>query len=162
MSEFLKNKVNIFLLLLVVILIICIIALSTIYNIEFRNLNKQAKDASKNLALCSKNLTLYSEEVTRLQRQLNMTSQDVETFEDIYIEKTEEVSLKEKEIAKLQQDLKKAKEEVITYKKNYLDTKALLDATTLNLQTCKNEKADLKEELDECESDLEVCLLNCT
>jgi chromosome segregation ATPase len=157
MSEFMGKRVNMFLILMLILVLLGIGGISIYYQRTFKDVTSQYDSVSNTLASCQENLSQTTARLVNVQASLNSTTTDIRKYDSLYEQKSQELDQKKKELSDTQTNLQKEtlfKQQFQKQSEDYYRQILILNS---NITKLTNRVADLTDELDEC-NDLSACL----
>ena len=105
MSSFMGKKVNMFLLLMLMLVLIGFGGVSVYSQYTFKNLKQEYENASTGLSTCQLTLSQTNTSLTSLRRELNSTTTDIRKYDALYEQKAAELDQKKTDLANTQAEL---------------------------------------------------------
>ncbi len=159
MSDFMGKKINMFLLMMVILVLIGMGAVSIYFQHSFKVLNTQYDNKTEILGTCQSELSEKNQALTLAQKSLNSTTTDIRKYDTLYEQKANELETKKTDLAKVQADLNRATVLKETYKRQVDEYFASL--TTLNATITKlNQNITILKNQLTIWQDRSSCLLN--
>lgn len=156
MSDFMGKKINMFLLMMVILVLIGMGVLSIFFQHSFKSLNTQFENTSSTLGSCQSELVQTSQALTLAQKSLNSTTTDIRKYDTLYEQKANELESKKTDLAKAQAELNKATVLKETYKRQvdeYFAAVTKLNNTITKLNqniTIMKNQLDIWQERSSC------------
>lgn len=178
MKSIVQKKVNLFLVLLVSAVVIVILAMSTFFQATLRNVTTEYTENKESLQICEADLSNYKSQLDVALQTINSSVQDIEKYDTLYENKTEELQRTSAELQSTEDELEQTKTALSNYKtlyeqeqgryeelesdyeslesdyddvlRQYNNAQVTIDELTLDLSRCENSLEDCEEDLDEC------------
>lgn len=161
---FLQKKVNIFLLLIIVIMVIALGVSAVYYNETFMKQGSECAATSSMLDTCESSLQSYKDLLNRTVSELNQTTEDIHKYDVLYENKSVELESTKKDLEDTSEELETTKDDLAEYIDRYTlekkradglqedfdAMKALRDILAQHVEDLENQVVDLQAELDEC------------
>lgn len=158
-SSFMGKKVNMFLLIMMLLVLLGFGAVSVYYQYTFKNLNQKFDNISNNLGVCEQNLSQKSEALMRAIRNLNSTETDIRKYDVLYEQKADELEQKEDELSSTKAELTRALIQKEVYKKQIDQAYAQIIGLNSTIRSLSQQVASLEDDIDELNTKVS-CLKN--
>lgn len=116
MTEFMGKRVNLFLVLMIMLVLIGFGGISVYYQYTFKNLNQKYENVSSNLGFCEQNLSQTTDAFMNAVRSLNSTETDIRKYDTLYEQKAAELEGKKTDLANTQAELTRVTMQKEVYK----------------------------------------------
>ncbi len=138
-SGFMGKKVNLFLLLMIILVLLGFGGISVYYQYTFKNVNQKFDNISTNLGMCEQNLSQTADALMTTIRNLNSTEVDIRKYDVLYEQKAQELETKKDELSDTRADLTRVTLQKEVYKRQIDDAYAQIiglnkSITSLNSQ----------------------------
>ncbi len=158
-SGFMGKKINLFLLIIIVLILLGFGGVSVYYQYTFKDVNQKYDNISSNLASCKQNLSQTADDLITAVRNLNSTTTDIRKYDVLYEEKAEELESKQTELSNTKAELTRVTLQKEVYKKQIdeayskiISLNNTIDDLNQEINSLNNEVEDQKDEIS--------CLLN--
>ena len=159
MSSFMGKKVNMFLLLMLMLVLIGFGAVSVYSQYTYKSLKSQHDNATVSLGTCQETLTLTNSSLTKLRSELNSTTTDIRKYDTLYEQKAAELAEKSTQLTSTQADLQRVTLQKEVYKKQIDEAYAKMIALNRTVTTLSLQVDDLEEEVNDLKEKV-TCLRN--
>ena len=152
MSEYMGKKVNAFLLIMVILVLLGMGGLSIYYQRTFKNVNSAYEDVSTELQTCKQDLTVTSTNLQDAQKSLNSTESDIRKYDTLYEQKARELEQTKDVLSQTKTNLSREillKEQFKRQSDLYLGNIRSLNSTITQLS---NDITNLKRDISRLES----------
>jgi chromosome segregation ATPase len=116
MTEFMGKRVNLFLVLMIMLVLIGFGGVSVYYQYTFKNLNQKFDNVSIDLGLCQQNLSVTTDAFMTAVKSLNSTETDIRKYDTLYEQKAAELEQKKTELSNTQAELTRVTVQKEVYK----------------------------------------------
>ena len=99
------KKVNTFLLLMILLVLMGFGGVSVYYQYTFKNINEDFDSISTNLASCEQNLSQTADTLIKAIRKLNSTELDIRKYDKLYEEQTGQLEETEEDLDRTKSEL---------------------------------------------------------
>lgn len=117
MSDFMGKKVNMFLLLMIIVVLVGMGVVSIYFQHSFKTLNTQFENTTGILGTCQSELSQTNQALSTSQRSLNSTTTDIRKYDTLYEQKAAELETKKTDLSKAQAELNRVTVLKETYKR---------------------------------------------
>ncbi|MBN1793133.1 hypothetical protein JW826_05610 [Candidatus Woesearchaeota archaeon] len=142
MGEFMGRKVNLFLVLMIIIVVLGMGALSIYYQRTFKDVNQEYNELSEQNAACQLNLSTTVNKLQTTIKNLNSTESDIRKYDTLYEQKAQELQDTEKSLNDVKTKLQSEtlfKEQFKRQAEQYYSQVQVLNANVSSLEkTLKN------------------------
>ena len=159
MTGFMGKRVNLFLLLMLMLVLISFGGISVYYQHTFKDLNQKFDNTTSNLGVCQNNLSQTTNAFMTAIKNLNSTETDIRKYDTLYEQKAGELEQKKGELTNTQAELTRVTLQKEVYKQQIDAAYAQiigLNRTITNLNTQIN---SLNAQVSRLKSDI-TCLKN--
>ena len=133
MSDYMGKRVNMFLVLMIILVIIGMGGISIYYQRTFKDVNSGYESLSSSLESCTANFTQTSQQLIVARNSLNSTESDIRKYDTLYEQKASELE---------------------NNKKQWLDTQTSLQKETVFKQQFQKQSEDLAKQVASLKSDV--------
>jgi len=116
MTEFMGKKVNLFLVLMLMLVLLGFGGVSVYYQYTFKDLNQKFDNVSNNLGVCEQNLSQTTDAFMTAVKNLNSTETDIRKYDTLYEQKAAELEGKKTDLANTQAELTRVTVQKEVYK----------------------------------------------
>jgi len=116
MTEFMGKRVNLFLVLMIMLVLIGFGGVSVYYQYTFKDLNQRFDNVSTNLGVCEQNLSQTTTAFMTAMKNLNSTETDIRKYDTLYEQKAAELEGKKTDLATTQAELTRVTVQKEVYK----------------------------------------------
>lgn len=160
MSEgFMGKKVNLFLLLMVLLVLLGFGGVSVYYQYTFKNLNQKFDNISTQLGTCEQNLSQTADSLMIAIRNLNSTETDIRKYDVLYEQKAGELEEKTDELSKTKAELNRAVLQKEVYKKQIDQAYAQIIGLNSTVRSLTQQVYSLQDDIDDLNTRVS-CLKN--
>ncbi|MBN2052116.1 hypothetical protein JW756_01315 [Candidatus Woesearchaeota archaeon] len=159
MTGFMGKKVNLFLLLMLMLVLLGFAGVSVYYQYTFKNLNSQFENVSGVLGYCEQNLNQTTNSFMSALKNLNSTETDIRKYDKIFEDKVRELEQKKSELASTQADLTRVTMQKEVYKKQIDEAYAQLISLNKTVTSLNTQVNSLNREVDRLNTRV-ACLRN--
>ena len=107
MGDYMGKKVNGFLMIMLIVVLLGMGGLSIYYQRTFKNVNQDYKEISANYQTCQADLKQTSTTLQNTLSNLNSTESDIRKYDTLYEQKSKEVESQKDELATVKASLQK-------------------------------------------------------
>ena len=120
---YMKNNVNIVLILLVVIVLLSIVGLTIFYQQNYGDLTERHKETSEELLRMNQNFTSTREKLNETSARLELKSSDKQQLNTLYAQAVNEKKKVEQDLAKTKEQVTSLTHELISIRKNLTNSR---------------------------------------
>ncbi|MBW2991189.1 hypothetical protein KY348_05810 [Candidatus Woesearchaeota archaeon] len=146
---FVGKKVNIFLLLMLILILLGFGGVSVYYQYTFKDINQKFNDISTGLGVCEQNLSQTSSALATAMKNLNSTETDIRKYDALYEQKAEELDKKKDELGDTQAELTRVTLQKEVYKKQIDQAYVQIIGFNKTINSLKKQIDDLEEDIDD-------------
>jgi uncharacterized protein (DUF3084 family) len=154
MTEYMGKKVNMFLIIMIIVVLIGMGGLSIYFQQTFKSVNTAYNEVSADLEKTSNELAITKNELNAVRSNLNNTESDIRKYDDLYAQKQGELDARSKELA----DTKASLQRETLFKQQFQKQAEELAEDKEDLEDqvdrLSNLVADLRQDLEDCEDEL--------
>ena len=158
-TGFMGKKVNLFLLLMIILVLVGFGGVSIYYQYTFKNLNQRFNNLSVKLGVCEHNLMSNITALKNAEKALTSTETDIRKYDLLYEQKATELENKKTELAEAQAELTMVTLQKEVYKKQI--DKAYAEILSLNntISSLNQQIRSLNNQVED-QKDTIACLMN--
>ena len=158
-SGFMGKKVNMFLLLMIMLVLIGFGGISVYYQFTFKDVNDNYNNLSTNLEICAQNLSQTADALMTTVRKLNSTETDIRKYDIIYEDQAGELDKKSEQLSDTQAELTRTTLQKEVYKRQIDDAYADLIKLNKSIVSLNKQVISLNNQVDD-QKDTISCLKN--
>jgi chromosome segregation ATPase len=158
-SEFMGKKLNVFLLLIIIFILLGMLGVSVYYQNTLKNKKNEIESTSGKLSVCEQNVTSMSDILFNTMKSLNSTETDIRKYDTLYEQKAAELEKKKTELSNTQADLTRMTVLQETYKKQIDVYSGQVINLNKNITSLISQVTSLNREVDRL-NDRVDCLRN--
>lgn len=158
-SSFMGKKVNWFLLLMLILVLLGFGGVSVYYQYTFKTVNQEFDDVSSGLSVCEQNLSQTTDALMIAVRNLNSTETDIRKYDVLYEQKAEELETKKDELLDTRADLTRVTLQKEVYKKQIDEAFAEIIGLNNTIKSLSSQIKSLNNQVENQKEEI-ACLLN--
>jgi len=158
-SGFMGKKVNLFLLLMIILVLLGFGGVSVYYQYTFKNLNQRFNNLSVKLGVCEDNLMSNLTALKNAEKALNSTETDIRKYDVLYEQKSTELENKKRELADTQAELTRVTLQKEVYKKQIDEAYAQIIGLNKTITSLNQQIRSLNNQIND-QKDTIACLKN--
>ncbi|MBU1198498.1 MAG: hypothetical protein KKF46_00285 [Nanoarchaeota archaeon] len=158
-SGFMGKKVNLFLLLMIILVLVGFGAISVYYQYTFKNINQKFDDKAGDLGTCELNLVNNMTELLKARSSLSSTTTDIRKYDVLYEQKAEALETKEGELSDTRAELTRVTMQKEVYKRQIDDAFAQIITLNQSIKSLGQQVNSLTIQLNK-EKEKVACLIN--
>ena len=147
MSDYMGKKVNAFLVIMIIVVLLGMGGLSIYYQRTFKNVNTEYDTVFNGLQECKANLTTTSLTLQNVKQSLNSTEGDIRKYDTLYAQKSDELSQVQSNLKTTQANLQKETLFKQQFQKQAEDYYKQIQDLNVNITTLKSQVSSLQFEV---------------
>ena len=147
-SGFMGKKVNLFLLLMIILVLLGFGGVSVYYQYTFKNVNQNFDNISTNLGVCEQSLSQTTDTLMTTIRNLNSTEIDIRKYDALYEQKAQELETKKDELTDTQADLTRVTLQKEVYKRQIDDAYAQIIGLNKSITSLNSQVRSLERDIN--------------
>ena len=154
---YMKNNVNIVLILLVIIALLSIAGLTVFYQQNHGDLTERHKETSEELLRMNQNFDSTREKLNETSTQLELKSSDKQQLNSLYAQAVNEKNKLEKDLEKTQESVTRLTNELISVRKNLTSARFTIISQNSTIRAQLRRIGELREEICDLKEDEDGC-----
>jgi chromosome segregation ATPase len=148
-SKFMGKRVNMFLLIMIILVLIGMGGVSVYYQYTFKQLNDKFDKISTDLGSCEQNLSQTANTLITTIRNLNSTETDIRKYDVLYEQKAGELKDTKEELSDTQAELTRTALQKEVYKKQIDDAYSKIIGLNSTIKSLNKQVDDLTDDIEE-------------
>lgn len=162
-KKYLGRNINIFLILIIIVSISSIIGMSTYYGQRYKAISRTHNDMARDLQNTTVLLDSTLSELNQLKNTLSQTSTDIQRYDELYLNKVNELEKTQEELAKKESELTLRNAEIIRISNTLLDEQNKIMGLQARETQLENDLRRANTKINNCQrcvrdSDEEDCI----
>ncbi len=157
--SFVGKRLNLFILLMMLLILIGFGGVSVYYQYTFKNINDKYTNLNSDYDICMQNLSHTTSDLNKAFANLASTTTDIRKYDELYESKESEIKAKEDLVDELTADLTRVTLQKEVYKNQIDEAYIEINDLRANNTILENQKASLETDIFNLEEEVE-CLLN--
>lgn len=153
------KKLNIFLLLMIILILLGMLGVSVYYQNTLRTKKTELGNTTTLLGSCQQNLSQTADALFNTLKSLNSTATDIRKYDVLYEQKAGELDKKKEELANTQADLMRVTLQKEVYKRQIDEAYAQIIGLNRTISSLSSQVNSLNREVDQLNTRV-ACLRN--